>query len=208
MTYHESSIDPAPPAPAAPPALRVSDADRGGTLRRLHNAVALGLIDIGEFEERSARVSTARQPGELEALVVDLPGPGAIATSAADRLELRGWVGSLRRQGQWTVPTRLALVRRVGSVHLDLTDARFAGPVVVIELDMIRGSVDIRLPEGASASVDDVTVYGGSARDRRKNPPAEGRPHVVITGRVVMGSVDIRGPKRRRGGRAPSLFRR
>ena len=32
--------------------LRISDADRNGTLRRLHNAVALGLIDIDEFEER------------------------------------------------------------------------------------------------------------------------------------------------------------
>lgn len=178
------------------PALRVSDADRSGTLRRLHNAVALGLIDIGEFEERSAQVSMARQPLELEALVRDLPGPGAIASSAADRLELRGWLGSLRRHGQWTVPTRLALVRRVGSVNLDLTNARFAGPVVVIELDMVRGSVDIRLPEGASASIDDVTVYGGSARDRRKDPPAEGRPHVVLTGRVVLGSVNVRGPRR------------
>jgi hypothetical protein len=178
------------------PALRVSDADRSGTLRRLHNAVALGLIDIGEFEERSAQVSAARQPGELQALVCDLPGPGAIAASAADRLELRGWLGSLRRQGAWTVPTRLALVRRVGSVDLDLTSARFAGPVVVIELDMVRGSVDIRLPDGASASIDDVTIYGGSARDRRRDPAAEGRPHVVITGRVVLGSVTIRGPKR------------
>jgi hypothetical protein len=52
-----------------PPTMRVSDADRNGTLRRLHNAVALGLIDIGEFEERSAQVSLARQPGELESLV-------------------------------------------------------------------------------------------------------------------------------------------
>ena len=189
------------------PALRVSDADRGGTLRRLHNAVALGLIDIGEFEERSAQVSVARAPGELQALVEDLPGPGAIAASAADRLELRGWLGSLRRHGEWTVPTRLALVRRVGSVDLDLTNARFAGPVVVIELDMVRGSVDIRLPDGASASLDDVTVYGGSARDRRKNPPAERRPHVVVTGRVVLGSVNIRGPRRpllRRGPSGPA----
>ncbi len=189
------------------PALRVSDADRGGTLRRLHNAVALGLIDIDEFEERSAQVSVARAPGELQALVEDLPGPGAIAASAADRLELRGWLGSLRRHGEWTVPTRLALVRRVGSVDLDLTNARFAGPVVVIELDMVRGSVDIRLPDGASASLDDVTVYGGSARDRRKNPPAEGRPHVVITGRLMLGSVNIRGPRRpliRRGPSGPS----
>jgi hypothetical protein len=177
------------------PALRVSDADRNGTLRRLHNAVALGLIDIGEFEERSAQVSAARMRTELDVLVGDLPGPGAIVTSAADRVELRGWLGSLKRHGEWTVPTRLALVRRVGSVELDLTNARFAGPVVVIELDLVRGSLDLRLPEGASASIDDVTVYGGSARDRRKDPPAEGNPHVVLTGRVVMGMVNVRGPK-------------
>lgn len=183
-------------SPSGVPALRVSDADRSGTLRRLHNAVALGLIDIDEFGERSAQVAVARAPGELQALVEDLPAPGAIAASAADRLELRGWLGSLHRGGEWSVPTRLALVRRVGSVNLDLTNARFAGPVVVIELDMVRGSVDIRLPDGASASVDDVTVYGGSARDRRKNPPADGRPHVVLTGRVVLGSVNIRGPRR------------
>jgi hypothetical protein len=178
------------------PALRVSDADRNGTLRRLHNAVALGLIDIGEFEERSAQVSAARMHADLEILVDDLPGPGAIVTSAADRVELRGWMGSLKRHGEWTVPTRLALVRRMGSVALDLTNARFAGPVVVIELDMVRGSVDLRLPPGASASIDDITVYAGSARDRRKDAPAEGSPHVVLTGRVVMGSVTVRGPKR------------
>lgn len=113
--------------------LRVSDADRNGTMRRLHNAVALGLIDIDEFEQRSSRVSYARTQGELDGLVGDLPGPGATVTSAADRVELRGWAGSLRRHGEWTVPTRLALVRRLGSVKLELTKARFAGPVVVIE---------------------------------------------------------------------------
>src|ERR1700742_4340761 len=83
-------------------ALRVSDADRNGTLRRLHNAVALGLIDITEFEERSSHVSYARTHNELSSLVVDLPGPGAIVTSAADRVELRGWAGSLKRHGEWT----------------------------------------------------------------------------------------------------------
>ena len=180
----------------SPPPVRISDADRNGTLRMLHNAVALGLIDIGEFEERSARVALARQPADVECLVEALPRAGAIASSSADRLELRGWLGSLRRHGEWTVPTRLSLVRRIGSVDLDLTTARFAGPVVVIELDLIRGSLDLRLPEGASASLDDVIVYGGSARDRRKNPPAEGKPHVVLTGRVMMGSVNIRGPRR------------
>ena len=177
--------------------LRVSDADRNGTMRRLHNAVALGLIDIAEFEERSAMVSQARLHSDLEALVGDLPGPGAIVTTtAADRVELRGVLGSLKRSGEWTVPTRLALVRRMGSVELDLTRARFAGPMVVIELDMKFGSLDIRLPEGASASIDDVEVIVGSAEDHRRDAPADGRPHVILTGRVVCGSVEIRGPRK------------
>jgi hypothetical protein len=177
-------------------AMRVSDADRNGTLRRLHNAVALGLIDIEEFEERSALVSQARLHSDLDALVFDLPGPGAIVTSAADRVELRGVLGSLKRQGEWTVPTRLALVRRMGSVDLDLTRARFAGPIVVVELDMKFGGLEIRLPEGASASIDDVEVIVGSAHDHRKAAPADGTPHVVLTGKVVCGSVAIRGPRK------------
>lgn len=177
-------------------ALRISDADRNGTLRRLHNAVALGLIDIDEFEERSAAVSQARLRSDLDELVGDLPGPGAIVTSAADRVELRGVLGSLKRQGEWTVPSRLALHRRMGSVDLDLTRARFAGPIVVVELDMKFGSVDLRLPAGASASIDDVEVIVGSAHDHRRDAPADGTPHVVLTGRVVCGSVDIRGPRK------------
>jgi Domain of unknown function (DUF1707) len=181
--------------------LRISDADRNGTLRRLHNAVALGLIDIDEFEERSAAVSQARLHSELAALVEDLPGPGAIVTTATDRVELRGVLGSLKRQGEWIVPTRLSLIRRVGSVDLDLTRARFAGPIVVIELDMKFGSVHIRLPDGASASIDDVEVVVGSARDHRKNAPAEGTPHVILTGRSVCGSIDIRGPRKSLFGR-------
>src|ERR1700754_3819268 len=176
--------------------LRVSDADRNGTMRRLHNAVALGLIDIDEFEQRSSRVSYARTRIELDGLVGDLPGPGAIVTTATDRVELRGVLGSLKRQGEWMVPTRLALVRRLGSIDLDLAKARFAGPVVVIELDLRFCSLDLRLPDGASASIDDVEVYVGSASDRRKEAPAEGRPHVVLTGRVTCGSVVIRGPRR------------
>ena len=61
MTDIESRIDTSAVVKYdSPPAVRVSDADRNGTLRRLHNAVALGLIDIGEFEDRSAQVAIAR----------------------------------------------------------------------------------------------------------------------------------------------------
>ena len=89
----------------------------------------------------------------------------------------------------------------MGSVDLDLTRARFAGPIVVIELDMKFGSVDIRLPDGASASIDDVEVIVGSARDHRKDAPAEGRPHVILTGKVSAARSTSAG-RASRGGRA------
>ena len=72
---------------------------------------------------------------------------------------------------------------------------------MVIELDVKFGSVNIRLPDGASASIDDVEVLVGSARDHRKDAPAEGSPHVILTGRSVCGSIDIRGPRK-------TMFRR
>jgi len=105
-------------------------------------------------------------------------------------------LGSLKRQGEWIVPTRLALHRRMGSIDLDLTRARFAGPMVVIELDMKFGGLELRLPDGASASIDDVEVNVGSAHDYRRDAPADGTPHVILTGKVVCGSVAVRGPRK------------
>ena len=96
--------------------MRVSDADRNGTMRRLQNALALGLINIDEFEQRTRQVSYARTRDELDTLVGDLPAPGAIVTSATDRVELRGWAGSLKRHGEWTVPTTIGLEKATNPV--------------------------------------------------------------------------------------------
>ena len=178
--------------------LRVSDADRNGTLRRLHNAVALGLIDITEFEERSSHVSYARTRNELDSLVGDLPGPGAIVTCAADRVELRGWAGSLKRHGEWTVPTRLALVRRMGSVELDLVKARFAGPVVVIELDIRFGSVEIRLAFSYLFGPPNLAMHAAMAvldpagSNCPASPQAVARPASSPRGSRYPGSMPVR----------------
>ena len=145
-------------------AMRISDADRNGTLRRLHNAVALGLIDIDEFEERSMLVSQARLRSDLDTLVGDLPGPGAIVTSATDRVELRGVMGSLKRQGEWTVPTRLALYRRMGSVDLDLTRRPLRGS----DGDH-RARHEVRRPRPPAAG-------GGERVDRRRRGRRRQRP--------------------------------
>ena len=76
--------------------LRVSDADRNGTLRRLHNAVALGLIDMDEFSERSALVALARQQAELAVLVGDLPYFQRVGFAVAADVQLPGPVDAKR----------------------------------------------------------------------------------------------------------------
>jgi hypothetical protein len=54
----------------------VSGTPRNGTLRRLHNAVALGLIDIDRVRG-TLGTGVGGAALHLDALVGDLPGPGA-----------------------------------------------------------------------------------------------------------------------------------
>jgi hypothetical protein len=65
--------------------------------------------------------------------------------------------------------------------------------VVEIELDVNGGSVEIRLPEGASASLDGVEASLGSAEDHRRGAPAAERHHFVLKGQIRRGSVEVRG---------------
>ncbi|HUA50325.1 MAG TPA: DUF1707 domain-containing protein [Solirubrobacteraceae bacterium] len=54
--------------------LRASDADRDQVAERLRHATAEGRLNADELEERLEAAFAARTYGELDALVVDLPG--------------------------------------------------------------------------------------------------------------------------------------
>jgi hypothetical protein len=83
----------------------------------------------------------------------------------------------------------------MGSIELDFTEAEIAYPVIEIELDIAGGSVEMRLPEGAGAAIDDVAVILGSVEDHRKYAKHTGQPHFVIRGNVRWGSLELRGPR-------------
>lgn len=184
--------------------LRISDADRELVLQRLQDAMARGMITADELAERSDRAIGARTRGEIEPLTVDLPGaqvvfsghPVAHPADASEVLELGSTFGSVERKGFWVVPRRIHLRTRVGSTELDFTQAQIDHPVVDIEIDIKGGSVEMRLPEGASASMDNVDVRAGSIEDHRRNLLARGNPHFNITGTVRWGSIEVRGPRR------------
>jgi hypothetical protein len=69
------------------PDIRIGDAEREEALRALGEHMSAGRLDIDEYGERSAQVSTAKTRGELSALFADLPEPrptfSAPATPAA-----------------------------------------------------------------------------------------------------------------------------
>jgi hypothetical protein len=179
-----------------PRSLRVSDRERDHAVVRLKDAVSEGLIDIDEFDERTSDALVARTRGELDAVTSDLPAGPAARQGTDDIVELKGSMSSVERKGDWQVPRKLVLRWRMGSVKLDFTEARIVHTVVEIELDVNGGSVEIRLPEGASASLDGVEARLGSVEDHRRGAPAAGRPHFVLKGQIRRGSVEVRGPRR------------
>jgi len=179
-----------------PRSLRISDQERDRTVDRLKEALSEGMIDIEELGERTSQALLARTRGELETLISDLPTASRPALGGGDIVELKGHMSSLERKGDWQVPRKLVLRWRMGSVKLDFTEARIAQPVVEIELDINTGSLEIRLPDGASASLDGVEAHAGMVEDHRRGAPLKGRPHFVLNGQISMGSVVVRGPRR------------
>ncbi|HJP78155.1 MAG TPA: DUF1707 domain-containing protein [Pseudonocardiaceae bacterium] len=55
--------------------LRVADSERENALTALSEHVSQGRLNIDEYGERSAQISTAKTRGELRALFSDLPPP-------------------------------------------------------------------------------------------------------------------------------------
>ncbi|MBI5336709.1 MAG: DUF1707 domain-containing protein [Mycolicibacterium rufum] len=173
------------------PELRISDADRTAVSRLLERAVGQGMLSLDEYTERVDAVLAARTRRDLDAVIADLP---LNAQPAAQPQEVRSWMSSITRRGQWTVPPRLRLVTRMCSTTLDFTTAVLQHPVVHIEVDDYFGSIELILPDGATADLDGVANFAASTTVKVTASPPSHRLHVVVTGRVRFGSLTARHP--------------
>ena len=180
--------------------LRVSDAEREHVGELLQRAVGQGRLTVDEFSERMAAAMAARTRGELNAVLLDLPGFTLARPPSQDKLELSHHLGELSRRGPWRVPPRVRLVGHFGSSLLDFSEAVFSGPVVTLELDKTAGSTRIIIPEGATVDTDGLRVTAGSVKDSTVRRIAPGPLHFVITGRSTMGEVRISHPRKWRLG--------
>jgi uncharacterized protein DUF1707 len=174
----------------------MSDADRERVVARLQTAVSEGRITLSEFQERVDGVLRARRYGEVEPYLDGLPSrpgpafPGAVQPVA----ELRTVAASLKRKGAWSVPQRLLVYSKAGSVKLDFTEAAIGSPVVEVVLDIYAASTTLVLPADATADVDQVQLVAGSlkADTVARQHQSTGGVHFVVTGTSRAGSVKVR----------------
>lgn len=185
-----------PPGPVDPRSLRVSDAEREHVVGLLQKAIGQGLLTLDEFTVRTDTALAARTRGELNAVLIDLPGMvhNEVAQPNPNQpVELRATMSSLKRSGRWVVPRRLVVRNRMGSTELDFTEAQIDHAEVHIELDVTGGSVELLLPAGSSVRTDDVDVNMGSIKDK-VGADQPSRPHFVVSGSVRAGSLKIKRP--------------
>ena len=171
--------------------LRVSDAERTQVRHVLERAVGAGMLTLDEFTERVDIVLAARTRGELNAVLADLPDPAAPVVQQRPE-ELRGWMSSIERRGQWTVAPTLQLVTRFCSTTLEFASAVLPGPVVHIEIDDYCSATTLIVPGDATADLNGVHAVAGSATLKVRSSPASAHLHLVVRGRVRMGTVTVR----------------
>ena len=193
--------------------LRVSDDERRHVVGLLERATGRGMIDLDEFTARVDTALSARTRGELNAVLVDLPGlvhperpTGPTATRPAaprratpappsgDGELLTAQLGSVTRRGHWQVPEALRIHLAMGSAELDFTEADVPA-TVQIELDVTAGSVELRLPENSRVDRNALTSTLTSVEEKVRGDGSG--PLFVLRGSVRVSSVEVKGPRRK-----------
>ncbi|WP_017590789.1 DUF1707 SHOCT-like domain-containing protein [Nocardiopsis ganjiahuensis] len=197
-----------------PEHIRASDADRDQVAERLREAVAEGRLSPVEHEERLDVLYKAKTIGELAPIISDLPGsttsyrvdPGNpdsgmeilgneardLAGQSKGSENLVAVFGGCERRGRWLVEPRTNVSVLCGGVELDLREAVLSQHEVTIQLAVIMGGVDIKVPHGVRVINNTSAILGGvdlHGTDQVTDPNA---PVVHLTGTCMLGGVDVK----------------
>ncbi len=111
-----------------------------------------------------------------------------------ETLTLSHVFGSTKRKGSWRVPANVVLRQRMGSTELDFTEAELADAHTVIDVDMVGGSIELRVPSDVRVTSELSTTLA-SFEDHRKTDSAAATRSITLRGRAIWGSVADAGVK-------------
>lgn len=196
--------------------LRVSDAEREHVGELLQRAVGQGMLSLGEFTERMDTVLASKTRGDLNAVLVDLPGV-TLDTHMVRQTDptypppqasrqpvpahggnspdvIRGRMSGVSRTGPWQVPPVIRVDTRMCSVTLDFTKAIMSTQVVHIDVDDYASSLSLVVPAEATVDLNGIETVGSSTTSRVKSGPPYGPLHLVVRGKVRFGNVTAKYP--------------
>ncbi len=192
--------------PHDPSQMRISDADRQRVADVLRDAAGEGRLDLDELEERLELTWQAKTYGELVPITLDLQATGPVAppASAPARRTPSGSpavghnsstaiMGECKRQGVWSVPEHHSAFALMGSVLIDLREARLSAHHTQINASAIMGEVKIVVPAHLHVVVDGTPIMGDYGQGKDKVPAELGpdSPTVRVRGVALMGSVQV-----------------
>lgn len=176
------------------------------------------MLSLGEFTERMDTVLAAKTRGDLNQVLVDLPGiqmrpeylpqataafpvqphasaaPAYPAVGPGGPLVLKGRLSSLTRKGRWDVPPAIRLDTFASSVTLDFTEAVMQTQVVRIEISDYLSSISIVVPMEATADINGLEAMASSATSKVGAGAPYGPLHLVVTGKMRAGSLTVAHP--------------
>lgn len=79
----------------------------------------------------------------------------------------------------------------MGGGEIDLREAHFAGPEVVITCWAVMGGVNIVVPPGVEVDVRGLGIMGGFDAGEDGVPGDPGAPRVIVKGLALMGGVGV-----------------
>jgi hypothetical protein len=175
------------------------------TVRALCEHFARDRLEMADFEARLDRAHRATDSVELEALLADLPAPGAqrpaaapaapaaasITDSLRDSRTLFAFMGGAERRGHWTPARKNICFAIMGGIGLDFRDVQLPPNETEISLFCLMGGAEIIVPPDLAVDSSGIAIMGGFesvSPPRSADPDA---PVLRIQGTCIMGGVEI-----------------
>ncbi len=193
-----------------PSQLRISDAERHQVAEILRQAAGEGRLDLDELDERLEATYAARTYADLVPITMDLPDhphrPAQVVRPAsaqivpgAKREQHFAIMSGINRKGVWVVPEHFSLFAMMGGDELDLREAKFAAPEVVLTINAFMGGAQIIVGPNVRVQVEGTGIMGGYSGPSGlvEAEIDENSPVVRIRGVAIWGGVNV---ERKHGG--------
>ena len=145
--------------------------------------VLLGLVIIGRLGRPSRwmrrRIGRRRSGSARETVVAHVSSGSYVFSGGRERVTSQEYRGG-------------AVSAICGGLELDLREARLGDDQVTLEVRVVCGGMEIKVPKDWMVHLQPSVVLGGAELQRRQPKFEDASGELVITGRVICGGVEVK----------------